>query len=298
MIVRGHRATPRRCERAAPSDGRNVPGGEGGPVQPRPAPPPRPPRDRSRRTRPNRSSTPTRTTSSAPKNKQPGTSAPRGLHDNGDGTTTGHFTIPALAAATLGKVIDAMTAPRRMREKGTTPEGTDPSTGGTAADSRSSHASCDGHATPSTEEKKFFFFFFKKKKKKKKKKNFSPEPRTWTLQPRYATRFASSNCGFFRDALGCTPFAPQPKPGEQKADRQRSRTHHLRRHRLRTALRLVLQLHHRGPWAPGGHTDLDDAIPVCAFSTTTGSTTPGFQPPDRGPTAASGSAGEHEAVRP
>ncbi len=37
------------------------------------------------------------------------------LHDNGDGTTTGHFTIPALAAAMLGKVIDAMTAPRRMR---------------------------------------------------------------------------------------------------------------------------------------------------------------------------------------
>jgi hypothetical protein len=40
------------------------------------------------------------------------------LHDNGDGTTTGHFTVPALAAAMLGKVIDAMTAPRRMREPG------------------------------------------------------------------------------------------------------------------------------------------------------------------------------------
>ena len=39
------------------------------------------------------------------------------LHDNGDGTTTGHFTIPALAAAMLGKVIDAMTAPRRMRDQ-------------------------------------------------------------------------------------------------------------------------------------------------------------------------------------
>ena len=39
------------------------------------------------------------------------------LHDNGDGTTTGHFTMPALAAAMLGKVIDAMTAPRRMREE-------------------------------------------------------------------------------------------------------------------------------------------------------------------------------------
>jgi len=41
------------------------------------------------------------------------------LHDNGDGTTTGNFTIPALAAAMLGKIIDAMTAPRRMRAEGT-----------------------------------------------------------------------------------------------------------------------------------------------------------------------------------
>ena len=41
------------------------------------------------------------------------------LHDNGDGTTTGHFTIPALAAAMLGTIIDAMTAPRRMRDAST-----------------------------------------------------------------------------------------------------------------------------------------------------------------------------------
>ena len=37
------------------------------------------------------------------------------LHDNDDGTTTGHFTIPTLAAAILRKVIESMTAPRRMR---------------------------------------------------------------------------------------------------------------------------------------------------------------------------------------
>jgi hypothetical protein len=40
------------------------------------------------------------------------------LHDNGDGTTTGHFTVPALAAAILAKILDTMTAPRRMREPG------------------------------------------------------------------------------------------------------------------------------------------------------------------------------------
>ena len=44
------------------------------------------------------------------------------LHDNGDGTTTGHFTVPTLAAAILRKVLDAMTAPRAHhlhRERGT-----------------------------------------------------------------------------------------------------------------------------------------------------------------------------------
>jgi hypothetical protein len=37
------------------------------------------------------------------------------MHDNGDGTTTGHFTVPALAAAILARILDTMTAPRRMR---------------------------------------------------------------------------------------------------------------------------------------------------------------------------------------
>ncbi len=37
------------------------------------------------------------------------------FHDNRDGTTSGHFTVPTLAAAVLRKVIETMTAPRRMR---------------------------------------------------------------------------------------------------------------------------------------------------------------------------------------
>ena len=36
------------------------------------------------------------------------------LHDNGDGTTSGHFTVPTLAASVLRKVLDTMTAPRRQ----------------------------------------------------------------------------------------------------------------------------------------------------------------------------------------
>ena len=73
------------------------------------------------------------------------------LHDNGDGTTTGHFTIPALAAAMLGKVIDAMTAPRRMREPGSSqPARTGRSTGGTAAASRSPSSSSTCRPTTCT----------------------------------------------------------------------------------------------------------------------------------------------------
>ena len=38
------------------------------------------------------------------------------FHDNGDGTTTGHFTVPTTAVAHLRKIIEAMTSPRRMRQ--------------------------------------------------------------------------------------------------------------------------------------------------------------------------------------
>ena len=37
------------------------------------------------------------------------------LHDNGDGTLTGHFTVPTLAGAILRKVIDQLASPRRGR---------------------------------------------------------------------------------------------------------------------------------------------------------------------------------------
>ncbi len=35
------------------------------------------------------------------------------LRDNGDGTATGHFTIPSLAASMLSRVLDTMASPRR-----------------------------------------------------------------------------------------------------------------------------------------------------------------------------------------
>lgn len=41
------------------------------------------------------------------------------LHDNGDGTTTGHFTIPHLAAAILTRALHTLTAPRRTQPRRT-----------------------------------------------------------------------------------------------------------------------------------------------------------------------------------
>jgi hypothetical protein len=38
------------------------------------------------------------------------------LHDNADGTTTGHFTVPTLAASMLRTIVQQMTAPRRASD--------------------------------------------------------------------------------------------------------------------------------------------------------------------------------------
>ncbi|WP_235543301.1 DUF222 domain-containing protein, partial [Phycicoccus sp. Soil803] len=39
------------------------------------------------------------------------------LHDNHDGTTTGHFTVPTLAANILKKVVQQMASPRRFAQQ-------------------------------------------------------------------------------------------------------------------------------------------------------------------------------------
>ncbi|QFQ30689.2 DUF222 domain-containing protein [Janibacter melonis] len=49
------------------------------------------------------------------------------IRDNHDGTMTGHFTVPWAAGAILGKVIDAMTAPRRRVQPGSDAVVTEPS---------------------------------------------------------------------------------------------------------------------------------------------------------------------------
>ena len=55
------------------------------------------------------------------------------MHDNADGTTTGHFTVPTLAAAILAKIIDTITAPRRMRPPGSCNQAATPGAAGQGA---------------------------------------------------------------------------------------------------------------------------------------------------------------------
>ena len=47
------------------------------------------------------------------------------MRDNEDGTTTGHFTVPTYIAAFLRKILESMTAPRRMRSDATGPTSPD-----------------------------------------------------------------------------------------------------------------------------------------------------------------------------
>ncbi len=73
------------------------------------------------------------------------------LHDNGDGTTTGHFTVPTTGAAFLRKVVESMTAPRRMRGfRQAQPTVGPRSTGSTAAGSRSPSSSSTSLPTTCT----------------------------------------------------------------------------------------------------------------------------------------------------
>lgn len=68
------------------------------------------------------------------------------MHDNGDGTTTGRFVVPTLAASMLRKIIQAMVSPRRdhLRSEGTGQQG------GHGSSDRSTGASFGGDREPVT----------------------------------------------------------------------------------------------------------------------------------------------------
>ena len=180
------------------------------------------------------------------------------LHDNGDGTTTGHFTIPALAAAMLGKVIDAMTAPRRMRDQD---HAADRSFDwrhrrGLAFAELLEHLPTD-HLHTKTAATVVVTIDHTVLAGAMKAAHLDTDQ---ALSAGEARRLAC-NAGILPAVLGSQVRGPRPRPGEPvvlrvPAGGQRPRTHHLRRHRLRTPLRLVrapppTTLGQRRPHRPG-----------------------------------------------
>ena len=265
MIVQRHRPAARRRERGAAPGRRSPPGREGQPGS-APTSSAGSPAARSRPSNPTRASwTPTRTSWSAPKSKRRRTKCSLTLHDNGDGTTTGHFTVPALAAAILAKVIDAMTAPRRMREPGSGTARTVRSTGGTAAGSRSPSSSSTCRPTTCTPR--------------------APPPwsspsttPSWPAPSRQPTSTPTRPSPPEKPAGSpATPDPPRrprhqvrrprPRPRDPGCSPSRSESAKGLEHTTCAATGCErpyawCELHHRQPWAKGGKTDLTERDPA------------------------------------
>ncbi len=204
------------------------------------------------------------------------------FHDNQDGTTTGHFTVPTLAAAVLRKVIETMTAPRRMRNSGsaTVPAGPAVPAGSTGDDRSFDWRHRRGLAFAELLE-------------------HLPTRAKPEAEPRRRKRTGGAKRGMFGlrhlgdhhgdgDGDGLTPpeisaRGNPPLPNAQSASTRLSRLGAWGRRRVpsRTssaALPLSVcdesaplpahagnELHHRKHYSRGGRTDLEDAVPLCHF---------------------------------
>ena len=219
------------------------------------------------------------------------------LHDNGDGTTTGHFTIPALAAAMLGKVIDAMTAPRRMREASQTRRpvvrlAAPPRTRVRRA------PRAPAHRPPAPQDRRHRRRHHRPHRPRRRAEGSPPRHRPGPLRrrsppPRLQRRHPPRRPR--HQVRGPRPRPRAPAVHPSPAGGQRTRTHHLRRHRLRTPLRLVrapppTTLGQRRPHRPRRRD------PALLTSTTNGSTTPASTTRPC-PTAASDSADESDGIQ-
>jgi len=189
------------------------------------------------------------------------------LHDNGDGTTTGHFTIPALAAAMLGKVIDAMTAPRRMREPGSNPS-TDRSFDwrhrrGIAFAELLEHLPTD-HLHPKTAATVVVTIDHTVLAGAMKAAHLDTDQ---TLSAGEARRLACT-AGILPAVLGTKSVALDLG----RESRLFSESQRLAKGLEHTTCAAAgcerpyawCELHHRQPWARGGRTNLADAIPLCS----------------------------------
>jgi hypothetical protein len=183
------------------------------------------------------------------------------LHDNGDGTYTGRFTIPAFAAGILAKVLDAMTAPRRMKAE----ESVDwRHRRGLAFAELLEHLPTD-HLTPRTAATIVVGIDHTVLTDALKAARLDTGE---TLSAGEARRLACG-AGIIPAVLG-TDSVPLDLGREARLF-----SHH---QRIAAGLRhdacladgcsrpyAWCELHHRQPWSRGGSTDLDQAVPLCHY---------------------------------
>ncbi|GAA1477163.1 hypothetical protein GCM10009623_16090 [Nocardioides aestuarii] len=185
------------------------------------------------------------------------------LHDNGDGTTTGHFTVPTLAAMVLKKVLDAMTAPRRTRAAAENGQRTDwAQARGQAFAQVLEHLPTD-HLHGKVAATIVITLDLDTLRDQLKAAGLD----TGDLVSAAHARRLACNAGLVPAVLD-GHSQPLDLGREKRLFSQAQRVAGATTHSTCAADGCDIpyawcELHHRRPWANGGHTDLADMIPLC-----------------------------------
>jgi Domain of unknown function (DUF222)/HNH endonuclease len=194
------------------------------------------------------------------------------LHDNDDGTVTGHFTVPTLQGHLLRKVLDTMTAPRRGHQGAGPAQVGDKASPRTDWDQMRGLAFCEllehlptDRLHPKTAATVVVTIAEEQLRGQLKAAGLD----TGEVVSAGEARRMACNAGLLPAVLGGRSLPLDL--GQQKR---------LFSEAQRMAVGLVhdtcaadgcerpfawCELHHRKPWSQGGHTDLEDAVPLCHF---------------------------------
>lgn len=193
------------------------------------------------------------------------------LHDNADGTVTGHFTIPVLPGHLLRKILETMTAPRRSRLGATHAQAGDQEARadwdrarGEAFSELIEHLPTD-HLHPKTAATLIV--------------TLDQNTLREALKVAHLDTGEALSAGEVR-RLACNARLLPAVLGGRALPLDLGRSARLFSEAQRVAVGIKYQtcagdgcdrsfawteLHHRDPWAQGGTTDLSDAIPLCHF---------------------------------
>lgn len=194
------------------------------------------------------------------------------LHDNGDGTVTGHFTVPTLQGHLLRKVLQSITAPRRGRLGASRAQVGDNVGIRTDWDRARGEAFCEllerlpvDHLSPKTAATIVV--------------TMTEESVKGSLKVAGLDTGADVSAGEARRLL-CNAGVIPAVLGGASIPLDLGRSARLFSEAQRVAIGLKYEscaadgcdrpiawseLHHRKPWAQGGKTDLEDAVPICHF---------------------------------